>query len=188
MFGDDWASLAYYATLLVLLGSALIVEFSGRGSQAIRQLALWVVIFAGVAFGASLWFDRQSQPSFGPGGRIEIPIGRDGHFHLTAEANGEKINFLIDTGATMMVLSRADTQRIGIDPDRLSYQGRASTANGVVRTAPVTIREFRVGDIIDYDVSASVNDGDLSDSLLGMSYLRRFARVSFEGDLLVLER
>ena len=188
MFADDWGSIAYSVTLLVLLGGALIVEFSGRGGQAIRQLALWVVIFAGVAFAANLWFSRQSEPRFLADGRIEIPVSPDGHFYLTAEANGVPVEFMIDTGATMIVLTREDTRKIGIDPDRLAYQGRASTANGIARTAPVTIREFRIDEITDFDVGASVNDGDLSDSLLGMSYLRRFARISFEGDLLVLER
>ena len=62
------------------------------------------------------------------------------------------------------------------------------TANGRVATAPVTIAEFAIGDAVDRDVRAVVIDSALQDSLLGMSYLRRFARVSFEGDLLILER
>lgn len=188
MIADDWASLAYGLTFLVLLGSALLVEYSGRGGLALRQIALWVVIFSGVALAANLWLDRQSEPRITDSGRIEIPASPNGHFYLTAEANGAEVEFMVDTGASMIVLTREDTRRIGMDPDQLNYIGRASTANGIVQTAPVTIQEFRIADMVDTNVSASVNEGELSDSLLGMSYLRRFARVSFEGDLMILER
>jgi aspartyl protease family protein len=77
---------------------------------------------------------------------------------------------------------------VGLDPGDLAYIGTAITANGQVRTAPVTIEEIAIGDIVDRNVRAWVIDGDMEGSLLGMSYLRTFARVSFEGDLLVLER
>ena len=62
------------------------------------------------------------------------------------------------------------------------------TANGNVKTAPVTIDTLEIGDIVDRNVRAQVIGGNLQGSLLGMSYLRTFARVSFEGDLLILER
>ena len=47
---------------------------------------------------------------------------------------------------------------------------------------------IEIGDISDEDVRADVVEGDLDISLLGMSYLRRFARVGFEGETMVLER
>ena len=77
---------------------------------------------------------------------------------------------------------------MGLDPDGLAYVGTAMTANGRVQTAPVTIDEIAIGEILDRNVRAWVIGADLDGSLLGMSYLRTFARVSFEGDLLILER
>ena len=77
---------------------------------------------------------------------------------------------------------------MGLDPDDLAYVGTAMTANGRVETAPVTIDRIAIGDIVDRNVRAYVIGADLDGSLLGMSYLRTFARVSFEGDLLILER
>ena len=55
-------------------------------------------------------------------------------------------------------------------------------------TAPVRISLVQIGQITDENVGADVVEGDLGISLLGMSYLRRFARVGFEGETMVLER
>ncbi|WP_372887870.1 TIGR02281 family clan AA aspartic protease, partial [Shimia sp.] len=92
------------------------------------------------------------------------------------------------TGASEIVLSRADARRAGFDVDRLPYYGRAFTANGEVRTAPVTLRELRLGEMVDTGVAASVNGGQLEQSLLGMSYLQRFSEIRISGGTLSLLR
>ena len=84
--------------------------------------------------------------------------------------------------------SRRDAAAIGLDPDRLRFGGAAVTANGRVRTAAVTIDSFAIGDTVERDIPAVVIDSELQDSLLGMSYLRRFTTISFQGDTLILER
>ncbi|WP_410218625.1 TIGR02281 family clan AA aspartic protease [Paracoccus sp. (in: a-proteobacteria)] len=190
MMDQDWGRLAYYILLLVVIGGAMLFELSGRGGRALRQLLLWIVILAGVGLAAEWWMTATAprQEVTEGGDRIEVPLGRGGHFHLTAVLNGTPVEFIIDTGATSIALSRDDAALIGLDPDNLRYTGQAVTANGRVGTAPVTISEFAIGGAVDRDVRAVVIDSELQDSLLGMSYLRRFARVSFEGDLLVLER
>ena len=189
MGGDDTMQLVYYGLLLLVIGGAMLFELAGRGGQVLRQLLLWVVIFAGATLAAD-WYLHGTAPQQQvlDGGRIEIPLGRDGHFHLTAEVNGQPVRFMVDTGASSIALGPEDARRIGLDLDDLAYVGTAMTANGRVQTAPVTIDEIAIGDIVDRNVRAWVIGGDLDGSLLGMSYLRTFARVSFEGDLLVLER
>lgn len=187
---DDWARLIYLGLLVLFIGGAVIVEFSGRASQAMRMAALWAIIFAGAIFLAGAWQDWTAprQVVSEDGRRIEVPMDSSGHFLLTAEANGQPLRLIFDTGASSIALSPGDARRIGIDPDNLAYVGQAETANGTVETAPVTIRRFAIGDLVDQNVPAVVIRADISGSLLGMSYLRRFARVSFEGDMLVLER
>lgn len=187
---DDWARLIYLGLLVLFIGGAVIVEFSGRASQAMRMAALWAIIFAGAIFLAGAWQDWTAprQVVSEDGRRIEVPMDSSGHFLLTAEANGQPLRLIFDTGASSIALSPGDARRIGIDPDNLAYVGQAETANGTVETAPVTIRRFAIGDLVDQNVPAMVIRADISGSLLGMSYLRRFARVSFEGDMLVLER
>ena len=82
----------------------------------------------------------------------------------------------------------SDAKKIGIKESELRFVGEASTANGVVRTAPVRLDRFEIGPIRDDGVRAWVNEGELDQSLLGMSYLQRFETVSFSGGKLILER
>ncbi|MDO5656991.1 MAG: TIGR02281 family clan AA aspartic protease [Paracoccus sp. (in: a-proteobacteria)] len=189
MFGGDYARLAYLALLLLAIGGFLITEFRARPGAATRQMLAWVLIFVGVFAGIGLWQDWQSSSQqVIDGRRVEVRLGGDQHFHMTLELNGTPVRFVVDTGATDIALSQRDAQRIGIDTERLAYIGQARTANGVVRTAPVVLDSVRLGEIHDSRVSATVIESELQQSLLGMTYLRRFARVSFEGNRLILER
>jgi aspartyl protease family protein len=187
---DDWARLIYLGLLILFIGGALLVEFSGRASQAMRLAALWAIIFAGAVFLAGVWQDWSAprQVVSADGLRIEVPMDSSGHFLLNVEANGQPLRMIFDTGASSIALSPEDARRIGIDPDELAYVGQAETANGTVETAPVTIERLAIGEFVDENVPAVVIRAEIVGSLLGMSYLRRFARVSFEGDMLVLER
>ena len=101
---------------------------------------------------------------------------------------GTPIRFIVDTGATTIALGPEDARKVGLDPDDLAYVGQARTANGVIETAPVTLARLDLGDIHDTNVPATVLRSELEQSLMGMSYLSRFARVSIEGQRLILER
>lgn len=192
MIGDDLGRLAYLVLLLVAIGSFLIVDFRHRPGQATRHALAWGLIFVAVIAAAGLWGDVRDrvaprQQTAGPG-RIEVPVSSDGHFHLTARLNDVPVRFVVDTGASAVALRLKDAERVGIPLDDLAFAGIAQTANGMVETASVMIEQFSIGDIRDERVPAIVLRGDLGRSLLGMSYLRRFARVGFEGDRLILER
>jgi aspartyl protease family protein len=96
------------------------------------------------------------------------------------------VRFVVDTGATHVVLTRADAARAGIDPDGLAYLGQARTANGIVRTAQVRLDSLSLGPVAMTDLRAVVNDGEMDVSLLGMSLLNRFEAVELRRDRLVL--
>lgn len=189
---DNFMRAAYLILLLIAVGGFVIVEMRERPGKTLRQAAAWGLIFLGAIAVAGLWPDIRNTVSprqqMLEGGRLEVPMGRDGHYHLTAELNGQTVRFVVDTGATDIALTREDARRIGIDPDGLAYTQTAMTANGPVGSAPVRIRSFRLGDFEDRNVPASVNEGEMFGSLLGMSYLSRFARISIESGTLVLER
>jgi aspartyl protease family protein len=87
-----------------------------------------------------------------------------------------------------MVLSLHDAQRIGIDPASLAFTGQAMTANGTVQTARVRVPKVELGGTVERNVPASVTQGEMEGSLLGMSYLQRFARIEIAGGKMVLER
>jgi len=90
------------------------------------------------------------------------------------------VKFIVDTGATSIVINQADARRIGLKPDQLVYLGRARTANGEVRTAQAQVARMQMGARVDRDVQVSVNGGALDTSLLGMAYLNRFSRLEIE--------
>jgi aspartyl protease family protein len=117
----------------------------------------------------------------------EIRAADDGHYYIDTTVNGTNVRFVVDTGATNIVLTERDARRIGLNPDTLAYTGRASTANGMVLTAPVRLKSFLLGPFKDEDVRAMVNGGDLDTSLLGMSYLSLF-EMTLTQDRLILRR
>ena len=176
---------------LVVLGTALIVMFIVNNRQGIgatlRQLVTWGLIFLAVLAAYGLWEDVRrtvvpTQTVIASENRIVVPRSADGHFYLTLEINDRPLRFMVDTGATDLVLSRRDAEAAGIDPSGLAFYGRARTANGEVRTAPVTLDRVALGPYEDRNVAASVNDGAMDGSLLGMRYLDRWSRIEWAAE------
>ncbi len=182
---------------LVLLGAVLVFWFfvqdrAGLGKK-VKALAAWGFIFLGTIAVIGLWGDIRNtvapqQQVMTEAGRIVLPRQADGHYHARLEVNGTPVSFLVDTGATGTVLSAEDAARVGLSPDNLAFSGTAQTANGLVRTAPVTLETVALGPFTDRNVRAYVNEGALGQSLLGMSYLQRFARIEIADNELILTR
>lgn len=188
----DIGRLAYLVLLAAALGGYFIAQHRGNWSKLAQQAMVWALIFVGVIAGYGLWGDIQRDLSprqaVLDSGQIEVPRMFDGHFYLTARLNGEPVDFVVDTGATDVVLTMDDALRIGIGPDELAFTGRATTANGVVRTAAATVSEIQLGNITDRNLRVYVNGGEMDQSLLGMAYLRRFSKIEIADDMLVLTR
>lgn len=181
--------------LVLLLAAVSWFFFAGRGrlARSMRDFLIWVLIFAMVviAYGFRDVLREQLLPASMvqvSGDVIELRRASDGHFHATLEVNGTDVRFMVDTGASDIVLSRRDAERVGFEPDGLGYLRQARTANGVVATAPVRLGLVRFGDFTDTNVPASVNGGALDSSLLGMSYLDRFSGIEMTGDRMRLRR
>jgi aspartyl protease family protein len=173
-------------TYLVLLGaaiggSAIIAGRSNMGKMA-QQAAIWALIFVGVIGAYGLWEDISQdvnpRQALLNNMTIAVPRSFDGHYHLTLDI----------TGASQVVLTQQDAARVGLDPATLAYSGSASTANGEVRIAPVVLDAVTLEGIKDRDVRAVVNAGDMNRSLLGMTYLNRYARIEITNGQLVLQR
>ena len=113
-------------------------------------------------------------------------MARDGHYYLEARADGVLIRFLVDTGASRVILSPADARRLGLAPKPAAFTQRLRTANGVVRAAPVEIAELEVAGVVARRVRAAVNQAALTHSLLGMSFLERLRAYEFRDSTLTL--
>lgn len=122
------------------------------------------------------------------GNIVELKVSRDGHYYANAELNGRSVGVLVDTGATMVALTYEDAQRAGISLSNSDFSGRAQTANGIARFAPVTIDQITIGNVTVRNVRGSVAEpGRMNVTLLGMSFLGKLIRTETRNGVLVLE-
>lgn len=169
------SKMAKQLSVFLILGVVLVVGYSYRDD------------FNGI-FGRALGTAVPGHGSQIAPGMMRFQADDGGQFVINATVNGTAVQFLVDTGASGIALSQRDAQRLGIDPKELGYTGIFSTANGMTHAAPVVLDSIQIGPLSANDVSAWVNEGDLDQSLLGMSYLSKLGRIEIRGDTLILER
>ena len=189
--GDTIASFGYLALLLIALGGWWVASNRPTIGKTLQMALVWGMIFMGGMAIYGLWNDISSDHRAqitGNDGEITIPRSRDGHYYVTVIINGVDINFLVDTGASDLVLTREDAEKVGINVATLPFLGSANTANGTVPIAYTRLAEVRLGSYLDNAVSASISGGEMVKSLLGMSYLGLYERIEILSDRLVLYR
>ena len=121
--------------------------------------------------------------------KMELSSGRDGHFRVDARVNGRHIDFMVDTGASLVILRETDAANIGVHPMPRDYTAIVSTANGRIKAAPAKLERIEVGDITVFDVPALVlPDEALSQNLLGVSFLSRLRRYEYADGRMLLEQ
>jgi aspartyl protease family protein len=114
-----------------------------------------------------------------------LTLKRDstGQFHVNAGVNGERVRFLVDTGADMVALTVEEADTLGLTYGEM--QPIMQTAAGVGYGAPVEIEEIEVGGTVVRNVNAIVAQ-DLPVNLLGQSVLRQLGGVELSGDTMVI--
>jgi aspartyl protease family protein len=123
------------------------------------------------------------------GRSLSLAADRQGHFKVEARIAGRGIDFLVDTGASLVIMRESDAARIGIRPMRSDYTATVSTANGRIKAAPAKLDRVEVGGITVYDVPTLVlPDEALWQNLLGMSFLSRLKRYEYASGRMVLEQ
>lgn len=197
---DSKMRLVYLSLLLAMVASGAMGARYYRLSTVAKQAAAWVAIAAVLVIGYSLRDDLrivkdrvlgEVTPSRGiadGNGDVVIRRSRGNHFYVDATVDGEPVRFLVDTGASDVVLTPADARRLRFDLSRLNFNRFYSTANGTGTGAPVRLGEVRVGPIAVRDVRASVNGTEMSHSLLGMSFLNRLSGYEVNRNSLILKR
>jgi aspartyl protease family protein len=120
---------------------------------------------------------------------VVIAPGHNGHFEVAGNVDGHRMDFMVDTGASVIALTARDAAMLGIHPAESEYVALVRTANGTVRAAPVELDRVEIDDLVVHDVAAMVlPDGALSDNLLGLSFLSRLRRFEYSDGKLVLEQ
>jgi aspartyl protease family protein len=182
---DRMLQLIYLCVILAVLAGGLAARLQARPGTTLAHLGTWGVVFAalilvysyrdqfgglGDRFAAELVPARGTET--GPAS-IAYSAEADGHYHVYGAVDGSSIRFLVDSGATDIVLSPDDARMLGMQPEHLNYTMVAQTANGTVRGAPVRLKTLKVGPIVMHDMPATVNEAEMPVSLLGMEFLRR---------------
>ena len=199
--GDiDWARFSYLIALLMVVSLGMGAAFRENAGRTMRHIAIWIAVGAGIAIFYSfkdelgLIKDRvvaNVSPAEGyeqaDGRAITFYAAQDGHYYIEAEVEGRSVLFLVDTGASDVVLTQEAARRLHIDPDTLDYSQIVNTANGTARAAPITLEGIGIGALYVRNVRASVSDGGLGISLLGMSFLNRLKGFEFGNEKLTLK-
>lgn len=118
--------------------------------------------------------------------RVVMSAGSGGHFFTQGQINGRAVQLMVDTGATMVSLSVADAERVGLNY-KAGQAVEMSTANGVIPGWRLKLASVRIGDVVVYDVDAIVSSGAMPYVLLGNSFLTRF-QMTRTNDQMVLEK
>ncbi len=184
--------------VLALVASGVVLSRRFTLKESMRNIAIWCGIAAVLAIGYAY---QDVLSDVGTRLRAEVlprePIQFDprtlivtesegDEFVTTGKVNGVRVRFVVDTGASDIVLSPADATRASIDAATLVFSRPTETANGVGYGAPVTVSSLTVGSIRLNDVDVVVNQMPMDSSLLGMAFLRRLKSFEVRGRKLYL--
>ncbi len=131
---------------------------------------------------------REEHIIYASGATARIAKEADGHFWATAYVNSMPVRFMVDTGATAVVLTARDARSIGVDPDDLPRRASVMTAAGKADAGVVTLGKIAIEGLEARDVDAVVMDDSLQHSLLGMSFLNQFSHWEATRDSIVIRR
>lgn len=197
MSEDSAINLVWAVGMLIFVGSALAarrIPFATAWKLALLWIAIFGALFVGFAFREDLGFVAQRlraaiDPETGvvSGETLRIPMSDDGHFWVRGTVNGVEQRFLVDSGATTVVLSGKAVRAAGIAPDDDEFAVLIRTANGNVAANRIKVGRLEVGPIAREDITAvtAPEFGDVN--VLGMNFLSTLSGWGVEGRTLVLK-
>jgi len=163
--------------------SALVTNLPSRRSASAHEFS---VNAGGEAAESEPSVSSSSEPAPANGDALDIPRSPDGHFYADVDLNGTKVHMLVDTGATEIALSREDARSAGIATSIGMPNVVGEGADGSIHGEVVTIDRVSLGNTTAEGMPAIVlNSG--GQSLLGQSFLARFASVEIHGDTMTLK-
>lgn len=193
---DQAVHVLYLLGVLVLVASAFAVRRVKLGTAA-KMFAGWVLIFAAAfivftfkdefaALGSRLVMAVQGgeEVQTAPG-ETRVRRAADGHYWVDAELNGERVRFLVDSGATTTSISRDTARRVGIEPSG-GLPALVKTANGTVQVQRGRARTLRVGNIERRNVGVHISEAFGDMNVIGMNFLSSLKSWGVEGRTLIL--
>lgn len=189
----DWQQLAIYAAV------AAIVLIVLQRVPYVGRVIRFALSFGFLAFAVFLLLQQAPyQPTLGRlterlgldqqevvGDEVKIRMAPDGHFWATVAINGVKRRMLIDSGATVTVLSAGTAAAAGVEASKGIVPVVLRTANGLVRAETGTVEELQIGRITANDIKVVVSPTPGID-VIGMNFLSKLASWRVERRWLVM--
>ena len=197
---DNSIALVRLIAVLALVSSGLVFMRTIQLGETIRNLSIWTSLAALLLVGYTFKEELGSvanrlKGELIPGTAVKIrenefaiTASTDGHFYINGTAEGSVIRFMIDTGATDIVISPQAAKKIGIDLQSLTYSLQYQTANGTGFGAPYWLKNLTIGPFNYKTAKISVNKAEMVSSLLGMSFLNQLKSFEFRGKKLYLRK
>jgi len=194
----DNVSFISLVAFAVLVMSGLIFRRRASFADVSRSVAIWTGVAAVLVLGyayqdelAGVYTRVRSEllpsaPTMVGAHTLVLTANNDGGFFVTGTINNLPVRFLVDTGASDIVLTPADAKRLGVDIAELQFTRVYETANGVGRGAPYKIEKLAIGPIAMTDVPVSINQTPMDASLLGLTFLKRLDSFEVRGRKLYL--
>jgi aspartyl protease family protein len=199
LFSDKALDRMGYALAPILILSWLLsTRIKGRTLKTIKQFGGWLLF---LLFIITLYSFRSELstvknrviaaivPQIGfttKPGTMSFYRSSNGHFHIEALINGKKVRFLVDTGASDIVIAPHLARSLGFNLSQEDFTKVYYTANGMGRGAPVTMQLFEVGELTMQNLPASVNGANMKTSLLGMRFFNRLKSFQVKGEVLTI--
>lgn len=196
VFGDPYQ--IQLLGMLALVSSSLLFIREINLKRTARNVLIWTAVGGAVLIAFSFQNEFKElglrlRSNLVPGypvqtGSREMAVseGEGGSYHVYGTVNGTQIRFLIDTGATDIVLSPSDARRLGFNLESLKFDRPYGSANGIGHGAAAEVADLSVGPIHFSNVPVSINGAEMGSSLLGMAFLKRLKSYSFSGNKLIL--
>lgn len=195
---SDNLSLIQTLSFLALASSSLLALRQVKLKQAAVNVALWLAVAAVLVLGFTfqdrlLEIATRIRSELVPGYPVQVSAHEmvlsereGGSYFVYGSVNGTQVPFLVDTGASSIVLSPNDARRLNIDLSALDFAHVYETANGEGRGAGYRVHSLKVGGLTLTDVPVSINKAEMQTSLLGMSFLRRLKSFEFRDRKLIM--
>jgi aspartyl protease family protein len=201
MTDEQFARTVYLGLLGTVLAAGLFASGQRFGSMA-RQAGIWLAFLVMLVVGYEYRFELQDsagriasvllpgQPitSENASGDQTVTINRAGsHFTTSGFVNGSSQTFLVDTGATTVVLTESNAREAGYETNALNFSIPVATANGMTQAARIDDVMIEIGGISRSGIIALVaRDNALGSNLLGMNFLDTLTSFEIRRDRLVL--
>jgi aspartyl protease family protein len=197
IFSQEWSNIIYVIILIVLL----IMGFSNKElslKKFFEYAGLWIIIalVALILYSYRFEFfevkDRVLSDLFPSKAinknhqQLTINVSQDGHYYLSIKIKNLPVRFMIDTGASEVVIDKNLAIKLGYDLKNINYNKVFQTANGETYGASIYFDEVDVSGIKFYNIQGSITDSRLATPLLGMTFLQKFYKYEFYRNKLIL--